>query len=65
MVNWLILGVVLGLITPLAVVPGTLRKIYNEDGQWAAAKLYLILATISVIGMLFFTFVAANILLAD
>lgn len=65
MVNWLILGIVLGLVTPVAVVPGTLRKIYNEDGQWAAAKLYLILATISVIGMLFFTLVAANILLAD
>lgn len=59
---WLISGVLLGLIVPLAVIPGTIRKVYNEDGRSAATKLYLATCAISVPGMVFFMLVAGFLL---
>lgn len=56
---WLLAGALVGFILPLLIIPGTLRTIYNERGQAAAIKVWLLGSAVAVPGMVLFVWVVA------
>lgn len=54
---WLLAGVVVGFILPLLIIPGTLRKINDENGRAAAVKVWLLASALAVPGMMLFVWV--------
>jgi hypothetical protein len=56
---WLLAGVVVGFILPLVIIPGTLSRLYKENGQAAAIKVWLMASAVAIPGMLLFVWVIA------
>ncbi|ALK10890.1 hypothetical protein [Blastochloris viridis] len=56
---WLLVGVALGFVLPLLVIPSTLKNIYKERGQAAAIRVWLLASALAVPGMLLFVWVVA------